>query len=109
MSTIEVEGVEVDTRHWISGERVASASTFTDVSPIDETELGEIAAGGDGRGRRRRTRGARGVPGLGRAARRRAVRDPAAASPTASTPAPRTSPGWRPGTTARCCARTAAA
>jgi 5-carboxymethyl-2-hydroxymuconic-semialdehyde dehydrogenase len=47
MSTIEVEGVEVDTRHWINGERVASASTFTDVSPIDETELGEIAAGGE--------------------------------------------------------------
>ena len=32
-----VEGVEVDTRHWIGGERVASATTFTDVSPIDET------------------------------------------------------------------------
>ena len=47
MSTIEVEGVEVDTRHWINGERVASASTFTDVSPIDETELGEISAGGE--------------------------------------------------------------
>ena len=46
MSTIEVEGVEVDTRHWINGERVASATTFTDVSPIDETELGEIHAGG---------------------------------------------------------------
>ena len=47
MSTIAVEGVEVDTRHWINGERVASASTFTDVSPIDETELGEISAGGE--------------------------------------------------------------
>ncbi len=47
MSTIEVEGVEVDTRHWINGERVASSSTFTDVSPIDETELGEISAGGE--------------------------------------------------------------
>ena len=47
MSTIEVEGVEVDTRHWINGERVASSTTFTDVSPIDETELGEIAAGGE--------------------------------------------------------------
>ncbi len=46
MSTIEVEGVEVDTRHWIGGERVSSPRTFTDVSPIDETELGEIAAGG---------------------------------------------------------------
>ena len=47
MSTIEVEGVEVDTRHWINGERVASSTTFTDVSPIDETDLGEIAAGGE--------------------------------------------------------------
>ncbi len=47
MSTIEVEGVQVDTRHWINGERVASSTTFTDVSPIDETELGEISAGGE--------------------------------------------------------------
>lgn len=46
MSTIVVEDVEVDTRHWIGGERVASPTTFTDVSPIDESELGEIAAGG---------------------------------------------------------------
>ena len=48
MSTIAVEGVDVDTRHWINGERVGSAATFTDVSPIDETVLGEIAAGGEG-------------------------------------------------------------
>lgn len=47
MSSIEVEGVRVDTRHWINGERVASATTFTDVSPIDETALGEVAAGGE--------------------------------------------------------------
>jgi aminomuconate-semialdehyde/2-hydroxymuconate-6-semialdehyde dehydrogenase len=51
VTRIEVEGVEVDTRHWIGGERVASATstgaaTFTDISPIDETALGEIAAGG---------------------------------------------------------------
>jgi aminomuconate-semialdehyde/2-hydroxymuconate-6-semialdehyde dehydrogenase len=46
MSTIEVEGVQVDTRHWINGKRVASATTFTDVSPIDESVLGEISAGG---------------------------------------------------------------
>ena len=46
MSIIEVEGVAVDTRHWIGGERVASAKTFTDISPIDETPLGEISAGG---------------------------------------------------------------
>ena len=47
MTTIVVEGVEVDTRHWIGGERVASASTFTDVSPIDEAPLGKVAAAGE--------------------------------------------------------------
>ena len=41
-----VEGVRVDTRHWIGGRRVESATTFTDVSPIDEQPLAEIAAGG---------------------------------------------------------------
>ncbi|MCX4906328.1 aldehyde dehydrogenase [Streptomyces sp. NBC_00878] len=39
-------GVVVDTRHWIGGERVASAETFTDISPIDGSPLGEIARGG---------------------------------------------------------------
>jgi 5-carboxymethyl-2-hydroxymuconic-semialdehyde dehydrogenase len=43
--SIVVEGVDVDTRHWIGGQRVASAATFTDISPIDETALGEISAG----------------------------------------------------------------
>lgn len=47
MSTIVVEGVEVDTRHWINGERVASASTFDDISPIDEAVLGQLCAGGE--------------------------------------------------------------
>jgi 5-carboxymethyl-2-hydroxymuconic-semialdehyde dehydrogenase len=41
-----VEGVEVDTRHWIGGERVASASTFDDISPIDETVIAQVHAGG---------------------------------------------------------------
>jgi len=45
MISIDVEGVQVDTRHWIGGRRVASATTFTDISPIDETPLGEISAG----------------------------------------------------------------
>ncbi|MEX1651622.1 aldehyde dehydrogenase [Streptomyces pseudovenezuelae] len=44
--TLTVAGVAVDTRHWIGGERVASADTFTDVSPIDGGALGEIARGG---------------------------------------------------------------
>ncbi|WP_432172966.1 aldehyde dehydrogenase [Streptomyces sp. Tue6028] len=42
---ITVAGVSVDTRHWIGGERVASAGTFTDVSPIDGSVIGEIARG----------------------------------------------------------------
>jgi 5-carboxymethyl-2-hydroxymuconic-semialdehyde dehydrogenase len=42
-----VEGVDVDTRHWIGGERVASSTTFTDVSPIDEMPLAQVAAGGE--------------------------------------------------------------
>ncbi|WP_049650717.1 aldehyde dehydrogenase [Kitasatospora sp. MY 5-36] len=43
--TTTVAGVAVDTRHWIGGERVASAGTFTDVSPVDGAVLGEIARG----------------------------------------------------------------
>ncbi|HEX8518307.1 MAG TPA: aldehyde dehydrogenase family protein, partial [Pseudonocardia sp.] len=45
-TTATVEGVAVDTRHWIGGRRVGSAATFTDVSPLDETPLAEVAAGG---------------------------------------------------------------
>jgi aminomuconate-semialdehyde/2-hydroxymuconate-6-semialdehyde dehydrogenase len=45
MTTATVEGVEVDTRHWIGGERVASESAFTDISPIDEQPIAEISAG----------------------------------------------------------------
>ncbi|QUQ64677.1 aldehyde dehydrogenase [Kutzneria sp. CA-103260] len=40
-----VGGVAVDTRHWIGGERVDSAETFADVSPIDGRVLAEIARG----------------------------------------------------------------
>jgi aminomuconate-semialdehyde/2-hydroxymuconate-6-semialdehyde dehydrogenase len=43
---ITVEGVEVDTRHWIGGRRVGSPGTFVDVSPVDEAELGAIGAAG---------------------------------------------------------------
>ena len=41
-----VAGVAVDTRHWIGGRRIASATTFTDVSPIDEQPIAEVARGG---------------------------------------------------------------
>jgi 5-carboxymethyl-2-hydroxymuconic-semialdehyde dehydrogenase len=46
MSTITIAGVDVDTRHWIGGQRVASAETFDDVSPIDGALLGHISRGG---------------------------------------------------------------
>ena len=47
MSTANVAGVEVDTRHWIGGQRVGSAAAFTDLSPIDERPLAEVARGGE--------------------------------------------------------------
>ncbi|MFF9349349.1 aldehyde dehydrogenase family protein [Streptomyces sp. NPDC014734] len=40
-----VAGVAVDTRHFIGGERVASAETFTDLSPIDGNTLAEVSRG----------------------------------------------------------------
>jgi aminomuconate-semialdehyde/2-hydroxymuconate-6-semialdehyde dehydrogenase len=43
---VEVAGVPVDTRHWIGGQRVASATTFPDISPIDGAEIAQIARGG---------------------------------------------------------------
>ena len=43
---IEVEGVQIDTRHWIGGHRVPSAGKSPDISPIDEALLGDIDAGG---------------------------------------------------------------
>jgi aminomuconate-semialdehyde/2-hydroxymuconate-6-semialdehyde dehydrogenase len=46
MSTATVEGIQVDTRHWIGGSRVESSSTFADISPIDEQQIAEISAGG---------------------------------------------------------------
>lgn len=44
--TASVEGVEVDGRHWIGGQRVASADTVDDISPIDETVIAQVSAGG---------------------------------------------------------------
>jgi aminomuconate-semialdehyde/2-hydroxymuconate-6-semialdehyde dehydrogenase len=41
-----VEGHEVDTRHWIAGRRVESAERFRSISPIDETVIAEVSAGG---------------------------------------------------------------
>ncbi len=42
---VVVEGVEVSTDHWIGGARVPSSATFTDVSPIDESPIAEVARG----------------------------------------------------------------
>src|SRR5215472_454334 len=47
VSTARVAGVAVDTRHWIGGRRVTSARTFTDISPIDEEPVAEVARGGE--------------------------------------------------------------
>lgn len=44
--TIDVAGVQVDTRHFINGQRVSSPETYVNTSPIDGTFLGEIARGG---------------------------------------------------------------
>lgn len=44
--TALVEGVSVDTRHWIGGQRVASANTFDDISPIDQAVIARVSAGG---------------------------------------------------------------
>jgi 5-carboxymethyl-2-hydroxymuconic-semialdehyde dehydrogenase len=47
MGGADVAGVAVDTRHWIGGRRVASAGTFTDLSPIDGQPLAEVGRGGE--------------------------------------------------------------
>jgi aminomuconate-semialdehyde/2-hydroxymuconate-6-semialdehyde dehydrogenase len=41
-----VEGIEVDTRHWIGGHRVGSTDAFTDISPIDEQPIADVSRGG---------------------------------------------------------------
>ncbi len=46
MSTVTVAGVEVDTRHWIGGERLDSAATFEDISPLDGQVLAHVSRGG---------------------------------------------------------------
>lgn len=46
MTSIDVGGVSVDTRHFIGGERLGSDETFRNISPIDGSFLGDIARGG---------------------------------------------------------------
>lgn len=43
---VSVAGVDVSPDHYIDGERVTSARTFDDISPIDESVLAHVAAGG---------------------------------------------------------------
>ena len=40
-----VAGVEIDTRHFIGGQRVSSLSTFADYSPINGSHLADVARG----------------------------------------------------------------
>jgi acyl-CoA reductase-like NAD-dependent aldehyde dehydrogenase len=46
MTTANVAGVEVDTRHWIGGQRVESSATFDDVSPLDGQVIATVSRGG---------------------------------------------------------------
>jgi len=46
MDIMTVAGVQVDTRHWINGQRLASVSTFPDVSPIDNQVIANVHRGG---------------------------------------------------------------
>ena len=46
MHQVTLAGLTVDTRHFIGGERVASAETFESVSPIDGQLLAHVARGG---------------------------------------------------------------
>jgi acyl-CoA reductase-like NAD-dependent aldehyde dehydrogenase len=45
-STTMVAGVSVSLDHWIGGQRIASAERFANASPIDGSDLGAVAAGG---------------------------------------------------------------
>lgn len=41
---LRIDSVEVDTRHWIAGHRIASSDRFEVFSPIDRQPLGEVFA-----------------------------------------------------------------
>ena len=45
-ATATVAGVAVSPDHYIGGERVGSAETFENISPIDESHLADVARGG---------------------------------------------------------------
>ena len=72
-----VEDVSVDTRHWIGGQRVASAEHIRRHLTDRRDRHRRGARRGPAGGRRCRRGGAGRLPGVGRAARRRAGRAPA--------------------------------
>lgn len=45
MTTVNVAGIDIDTRHYIGGQRIASADTYENSSPIDGSFLGNISRG----------------------------------------------------------------
>jgi betaine-aldehyde dehydrogenase/5-carboxymethyl-2-hydroxymuconic-semialdehyde dehydrogenase len=46
MGEVTIQNRCISADHYINGERVASAKTFADISPIDQSLLGHISAGG---------------------------------------------------------------
>ncbi len=42
---LRIASVDVDTRHWIGGQRIASSDRFEVFSPVDRQPLGEVFAG----------------------------------------------------------------
>jgi betaine-aldehyde dehydrogenase/5-carboxymethyl-2-hydroxymuconic-semialdehyde dehydrogenase len=46
MAEVQIADVRVSTDHYIDGRRVASSRRFADISPIDETTIADVAAGG---------------------------------------------------------------
>lgn len=46
MGEVIIQNRRISTDHYINGKRVASAKTFDDISPIDQSLLGRISAGG---------------------------------------------------------------
>ena len=103
---LEVAGVRVDPRHWIGGERVSSADTFDDLSPIDGTVLGQVARGQAAEVDAAVAAAREAFPAGPSSARAGAARS-SAVSLTSSSSVSRNLPNSRPATTARCCARTA--
>ena len=108
-TTATVEGVPVDLRHWVGGRRVASAAVFDDVSPIDETVIARVHAGGEAEVDAAVAAARQAYPGwaaLPRTERADILRAPGRRE---STRGPRIWPGSRPVTTAHCCVPTGAA